>query len=275
MQNRSGLILTRPTGSGKTTTLYSVLNYINRKEDNIVTVEDPVEYRLPGINQIQVNPKIDLGFAEILRSVLRQDPDIIMVGEIRDAETAKIAVQAALTGHLVLSTLPTNNAAGAITRLADMGVERYRLSAALLGVVGQRLVRVVCAHCKEQYRPPEREQLFYQSYFGTPTPEFLVRGAGCRHCNRTGYRGRTGIHELLLLNRPLLRQVTAGAVSQAIHEQAVRQGMVPLLRDGLKLVEEGVSTWTEVVKAAYNSTFDREKGTTTDAAGRCPVKGFL
>jgi type IV pilus assembly protein PilB len=257
--NPYGMILvTGPTGCGKTTTLYSALHYLNRPADNIITVEDPVEYRLEGINQIQVNPRIDLTFAVALRFILRQDPDIIMVGEIRDPETARIAVQAALTGHLVLSTLHTNNAAGAITRLIDMGVENYLITACLAGVVAQRLVRMICPRCAEPYRLPAEERQLFRRLFGKEAPAELTRGKGCKYCNRTGYRGRTSIQELLLLNRELRQLIMAGAPAHQLHEKAVAQGMVPLLQIGLRCIENGVTTLPEVARTVFSSVIDTE-----------------
>ncbi|MEW5785661.1 MAG: GspE/PulE family protein [Bacillota bacterium] len=267
LMNPSGMILvTGPTGCGKTTTLYSALHYLNRPEDNIITVEDPVEYRLSGINQIQVNPRINLTFAGALRFILRQDPNIIMVGEIRDLETAKIATQAALTGHLVLSTLHTNNAAGAISRLLDMGMEGYRIAASLVGVVAQRLIRIICHYCRAPYPLSAEELLFYRHLFNKEPPDTLYQGAGCRHCNYTGYRGRTCIQELLVLNQEIHQQILSGATAQRLQEKAVRQGMVPLLQDGLRCLESGVTTLREIVRVTFSSVFDDEISSYVDAA---------
>ena len=257
--NQSGMLLvTGPTGCGKTTTLYSALSYLNSPEDNIITVEDPVEYRLKGINQVQVNRRINRTFANALRFILRQDPNIIMVGEIRDLETAKIAVQAALTGHLVLSTLHTNNAAGAITRLVDMGLERYMVQASVAGVVAMRLIRKVCESCREEYRPGPEERNFFQRYFGKRAPERLQRGLGCRRCNQSGYRGRTSIQELLLINRDIQDLILSGAGSSAIQAKAVEQGMQPLVGDGLRALLEGITTVNEVVRNTFNSVLDND-----------------
>ena len=257
--NRSGMILvTGPTGCGKTTTLYSALNYLNRSEDNIITIEDPVECRIRGINQIQINRRINLTFANTLRFILRQDPNIIMVGEIRDLETAKIASQAALTGHLVLSTLHTNNAAGAVIRLIDMGLEPYLVTASLIGVIAQRLIRQICPHCKEEYSLSEEEKLFFCKYFLKEPPEILYRGTKCSYCNHTGYRGRISIQELLLLNQELQALIIEGATAITLQEKAITQGMLPLVRDGLRCLEDGITTMGEVVRTTFSSVFDSE-----------------
>jgi general secretion pathway protein E len=238
----SGIILvTGPTGSGKTTTLYAALSRINSPEKNIITIEDPIEYQLKGVGQIQVNPKIDLTFANGLRSILRQDPDIIMVGEIRDSETAEIAMQASLTGHLVLSTLHTNDAATAVTRLTDMGVEPFMVASTLSAVLAQRLVRVICPHCRESYEPEH-------SYAGVTLPELLYRGRGCEKCFNLGSMGRTGIYELLLMDSELcsmiIRQVPAGVIK----EYAVSRGMRTLREDGLAKAAAGITTIEEVLR---------------------------
>jgi general secretion pathway protein E len=238
----SGIILvTGPTGSGKTTTLYAALSRINSPEKNIITIEDPIEYQLKGVGQIQVNPKIDLTFANGLRSILRQDPDIIMVGEIRDSETAEIAMQASLTGHLVLSTLHTNDAATAVTRLTDMGVEPFMVASTLSAVLAQRLVRVICPHCRESYEPEH-------AYAGVTLPELLYRGRGCDKCFNLGSMGRTGIYELLLMDSELcsmiIRQVPAGVIK----EYAVSRGMRTLREDGLAKAAAGITTIEEVLR---------------------------
>ncbi|MCM2357229.1 MAG: type II secretion system ATPase GspE [Geobacteraceae bacterium] len=238
----SGIILvTGPTGSGKTTTLYAALSRINSPEKNIITIEDPIEYQLKGVGQIQVNPRIDLTFANGLRSILRQDPDIIMVGEIRDAETAEIAMQASLTGHLVLSTLHTNDAATAVTRLIDMGVEPFMVASTLSAVLAQRLVRVICPHCKEAYRP-ERE------YAGITLPALLYRGRGCDRCFGLGSIGRTGIYELLLVDSELTSMVIRQAPAGAIKEYAIARGMRTLREDGLAKAAAGITTIEEVLR---------------------------
>jgi len=255
--NRQGMLLvTGPTGCGKTTTLYSALNYLNRPEENIITVEDPVEYRLKGINQVQVNPRIERTFAGALRSILRQDPNIIMVGEIRDLETAQISTRAALTGHLVLSTLHTNSAAGAITRLVDMGIEDYLVAASLNGVIAQRLVRKICPVCRDEYSLSEDEKLFHRRFFRTEPPPKVMQGKKCRSCNHTGYRGRTSIQEILVLNQGLKELILSGAKEEALQDRAVQEGMTPLVTDGLRLVEAGQTTVNEIVRAAYSSILD-------------------
>ena len=251
-----GLVLvTGPTGSGKTTTLYAVMNRINSPDKKIVTVEDPVEYQLDGINQIQVKPKIGLTFASALRTILRQDPDIILVGEIRDAETAEIAIQSALTGHMVFSTLHTNDAPSAITRLQEMGVEAYLLASCLLGVLAQRLVRVICPHCKEPY--PMDEELYNElidemSGADVPRslPEEVYRGRGCAHCANTGYSGRTGIYELLKVDEEIRRKIVRGEDSASIKQSAKANGMRTLKEDGLQKVLLGQTTFEEVLRVS-------------------------
>jgi type IV pilus assembly protein PilB len=257
--NQYGLLLvTGPTGCGKTTTLYSAIHHLNQPQDNIITVEDPVEYRLKGVNQVQVNRKINRTFANALRSILRQDPNIIMVGEIRDLETAKITTQAALTGHLVLSTLHTNNAAGAITRLIDMGLENYLVTASLLGVIAQRLVRQICPACAGEYVLSEREKVFFERYFGQEPPSKLIRGAKCHGCNQTGYRGRLSIQEILIVNRELQELIISGATAEVIHNKAVEQGMFSLVKDGMRLILEGKTTVSEIVRSTFNTIIDQE-----------------
>ncbi|MHC4780685.1 MAG: GspE/PulE family protein [Planctomycetota bacterium] len=234
-------LVTGPTGSGKTTTLYAALNKINKDSDKIVTVEDPVEYQLPGINQIQVRAKIGLSFSHGLRSILRHDPDIIMIGEIRDLETAEIAVQAALTGHLVFSTLHTNDAPQAITRLIDMGVEPFLISSTVEGLMAQRLVRTLCPRCKEEYEPTDkdRESLVEIRPPSEADAQTLFRGRGCDYCRYTGFRGRTGLFELI-----------TSPSSQAIRNMALDGGMRPLRQDGWRLVTGGVTTFEEVIRVA-------------------------
>ncbi|MBK6716902.1 MAG: Flp pilus assembly complex ATPase component TadA [Burkholderiales bacterium] len=246
----NGLILvTGPTGSGKTTTLYAAVNYLKSMETNIVTIEDPVEYQLDIINQNQVNEAIGLGFARMLKHVLRQDPDVVMVGEIRDCQTAEIAVQAALTGHLVLSTLHTNDAVGALSRLTDMGVESYLLASALVGVVAQRLVRHVCPSCKTSYlAPPE---LVARHGWSQETPVRLVKGRGCASCYDSGYKGRLGIHELLVADERLQGLISRGASRDELLAQARRAGHRTLHDDGLQRALEGRTTLEEVGRAVH------------------------
>ncbi|WP_017811697.1 GspE/PulE family protein [Paenibacillus shenyangensis] len=240
------LLITGPTGSGKTTTLYSALNVLNVESTNTITVEDPVEYQLEGINQVQVNPAIGLTFASGLRSILRQDPNIIMVGEIRDNETAEIAVRASLTGHLVLSTLHTNDAVSTVMRLRDMGVEPYLIASSLIGVVAQRLVRRICPDCKIVYTPSEQENILLQSY-GIHT-EQLHKGRGCGNCNHSGYRGRVALHEVLKVDKRIRQSITDNASVEEIREAAEEQQMITLVRDGLQKVREGVTTIQEVMR---------------------------
>jgi len=243
------LLVTGPTGSGKTTTLYAALNRVHTEEKNIITVEDPVEYQLNGVGQIQVTPKVGLTFASGLRSILRQDPDIIMVGEIRDVETAEIAIQASLTGHLVLSTLHTNDAPSAIVRLIDMGVEPFLVASSLMGVLAQRLVRNICPHCREAYEPTETEK----SYLSSSSLPFsksltLYRGKGCEKCNGAGYLGRRGIFEFLTVNDAIRGMVTEKSDSQVIKNAAVMNGMKTLRIDGFRKVLQGVTTIEEVLR---------------------------
>jgi len=242
------LLVTGPTGSGKTTTLYSALNSINSMDRNIITIEDPVEYRLKMIRQSQVNPRAGLTFANGLRAILRQDPDIILVGEIRDSETANIAVQSALTGHLVLSTLHTNDASGAITRLIDMGVEPFLVSSSCMGIIAQRLVRKICPKCKEAYKPSEN--LLKGLNINTDGRDFtFYRGKGCRHCKDTGYKGRIGIFELLTLDDEIRDMILGKASTSHIRKVALKKGMKSLRHDGIIKVINGITTVEEVIRA--------------------------
>ncbi len=247
-KNHGIFLVTGPTGAGKTTTLYSAISTINSREQNIITVEDPIEYQLAGVGQIQVNPKINLTFAQGLRSILRQDPDVIMVGEIRDSETAKIAVQAALTGHLVFSTLHTNDSAGALARLVEMGVEPFLAASALLGVLAQRLVRTICPHCRVSYHPDE--SVLAQLFEGQPVPKGVVffRGRGCSHCMQVGYLGRTGLYEMLEVTDAIRGLVTTNADAATIRKQAQQEGMRPLRLAGLDKVLAGQTTIEEVLR---------------------------
>jgi type IV pilus assembly protein PilB len=242
----NGIVLvTGPTGSGKSTTLYSVLKELNCDEVNICTVEDPVEFNLKGVNQFQVNERIGFSFASSLRGLLRQDPDIVMVGEIRDDETARIAVQAALTGHLVLSTLHTNNAPGAITRLMNVGVEPYLVAASLVGVLAQRLVRKICTNCKEAYDPPENIRRAVEKMAG-PVETFYW-GKGCPRCRKTGFSGRIGIYELLVLTDDLRHKISQNVSIDEIRQAAIDSGMTILRQDGMEKVKAGITTVEEVL----------------------------
>ena len=244
----NGIVLvTGPTGSGKTTTLYSVLSSINTPDINIITIEDPVEYQLKGISQIQVNPKIELTFARGLRSIMRQDPDVILIGEIRDRETSEIAVQSALTGHLVFSTLHTNDSASAITRLVDIGVEPFLISSSLLAVIAQRLVRVLCEHCKEPYKPDITLQALgvRPDRLGKYT---FYRAKGCDKCFHTGYRGRIGIYEIMIMGHKLKTLIQRTYDSYQIKQEALKLGMVTLRRDGIEKVLKGITTIEEVIR---------------------------
>lgn len=248
------LLVTGPTGSGKTTTLYAALSKIDAVSNKIITVEDPVEYQLEGINQIQVHSQINLTFANALRSILRQDPDIIMIGEMRDSETAQIAVQSALTGHLVLSTLHTNTAAGAVTRMRDMGVESYLITSSVNGVLAQRLVRTLCSACKTPTTLPE------STLAETGLKRFLqpgrtiYRAVGCERCRDTGYKGRAAIHELLVLDDRLRRAILDGQDANALHALGAHQGMLSLYEDGLRKVAAGVTTLDEVLRVTQDQS---------------------
>jgi len=252
-QSHGILLVTGPTGSGKTTTLYACLSKINTTDKNIITIEDPVEYQLHGIGQIEVNPKIDLTFANGLRSILRQDPDVIMVGEIRDTETAEIAIQAALTGHLVFSTLHTNDSFGAMTRLLEMGIEPFLVSSSVIGVMAQRLVRRVCPNCRVPYTPT-REEI---EEIGI-TPQRLAgrqiykQGTGCAQCKDKGYKGRTGIHELLVVDDEVRSLVMKSADAASIRRTATAHGMNTLREDGADKVLDGVTTVEEVLRVTQD-----------------------
>jgi general secretion pathway protein E len=245
IQMPEGIVLvTGPTGSGKTTTLYSAIGEINSSEMNIITVEDPVEYKLAGISQMNVNPRIELDFAKGLRHILRQDPDVIMIGEIRDRETAEIAIQASLTGHLVLSTLHTNDAPSALTRLADMGIEPYLLASSILGVLAQRLVRQICPHCKIEYFPSAKEL----SEIGLKTDIPFYKGAGCNLCFQTGYKGRHAIYELMPVGGKIKLQVLKSQDAQELRKVALAEGMKTLFEQGVDLVEKGITTSSELLR---------------------------
>jgi general secretion pathway protein E len=238
------ILVTGPTGSGKTTTLYSAVSDLSSPDVNIMTIEDPVEYKLPHIAQVGVNPKINLTFSTGLRHILRQDPDVIMLGEIRDKDTAEIAIQASLTGHLVLSTLHTNDAPSAMTRLVDMGIEPYLLSSSLIAVLAQRLVRTNCPHCLEQYDPSESEC----KELGIPYTAPFYRGVGCPHCFGVGYKGRMAIYELLLVSQPIKEALLKSADSTLLRKVAIQEGMATLLQAGAALVKAGQTTSSEVLR---------------------------
>jgi general secretion pathway protein E len=246
------ILVTGPTGSGKSTTLYTMLSMLNTAERKIITVEDPVEYELEGINQIQVKPTIGLAFANALRSIVRQDPDVIMVGEMRDLETARICVQSALTGHLVLSTLHTNDAASSVTRLVEMGVEDYLLTSTVNAIVAQRLVRVLCADCRKSYKPlaDTVKKTGLARVVGRRALR-LFKPVGCEHCNGTGYRGRTAILEMMMMSDPVRRLVLEHADAIAIQREAIREGMRTMYDDGLRKAVEGVTTLEEVIRVTY------------------------
>jgi general secretion pathway protein E len=242
-----GLILiTGPTGSGKTTTLYGTLEKITDEKRKVITVEDPVEYQLAGVTQIQVNPKIGLSFASGLRSIVRQDPDILMIGEIRDHETAEIAIESALTGHLVFSTLHTNDSAGAVTRLQDMGIESYLISSSVLAIQAQRLIRRVCSFCKASYPLTEDERVVLELEPGEI--EQVSRGDGCERCGDTGYKGRIGLYELMTLSTAIRHIVNTGGDANQIRDQAKAEGMSTLREDALDKLRKGMTTPEEVVR---------------------------
>ncbi|MHB1341755.1 MAG: GspE/PulE family protein [Coriobacteriia bacterium] len=241
------ILVTGPTGSGKSTTLYAAVNVLNDPARHIITAEDPVEYRLAGVNQIQTNAKAGLTFARALRSFLRCSPDVILVGEIRDHETAQIAIESALTGHLVLSTLHTNDAPGAITRLVEMGVEPFLVASAVDCVLAQRLARKLCKDCKEEFTPP-RQALLDAGYREDNLPEKLQRAVGCKKCGGTGYRGRMGVHEVMLISEEISDLTVAGARADEIKDVAVEQGMLTLKQDGLEKVRMGVTSLEEIAR---------------------------
>ncbi|MBH1966429.1 MAG: type II secretion system ATPase GspE [Comamonadaceae bacterium] len=248
------LLVTGPTGSGKTTTLYAALAKLDSTTQKIITVEDPVEYQLEGINQIQVHSQINLTFGNALRSILRQDPDIIMIGEMRDGETAQIAVQSSLTGHLVLSTLHTNTAASAVVRMQDMGVERYLITSTVNGVLAQRLVRRLCRHCRAPVQPaPELLESSGLSRFLSPGAQ-IYEAKGCEHCRGTGYQGRAGIHELLVVDEDMRSGILRGLDASALQNLAIQAGMYTLYDDGLRKVASGVTSLDEVLRVTQDHT---------------------
>lgn len=249
------LLVTGPTGSGKTSTLLSTLAFLNTIEKNIVTIEDPVEYQLPGVNHVQVNTKVGMTFADGLRAILRQDPNIIMLGEVRDGETADVAVRAALTGHLVLSTLHTNDAAGALTRLTDMGVEPYLIASSVLGVLAQRLLRRLCAHCRQPYEVDGEVFAQYGCTLPSPGKVTIFRAAGCHHCSGTGYSGRFPIFEFLRVTPDIQEMVIARSSFAEIQQQGVSEGMQLLITNGLQKALQGYTTPEEVFRVASPGDF--------------------
>jgi type IV pilus assembly protein PilB len=253
----NGMFLsTGPTGAGKTTTQYSVLNRLNSIERNIITIEDPIEYQLNGISQVQVNRKAGLSFANALRSFLRQDPDIIMVGEMRDLETAEIAVEASLTGHLVLSTLHTNDAPSAVARMTDMGLEPYLISATVIGVLAQRLGRRNCSNCSEPYEVKQSElRRFGLEVTDPEAPVTLYRGKGCEECRFTGFRGRIGVYELMRMNAEIAELVVRRAPLADVKAAAKANGMHELREDGLQKILKGVTTPEEVMRVIFTAGF--------------------
>jgi type IV pilus assembly protein PilB len=260
VQQPQGLVLvTGPTGSGKTSTLYACLNELVQPTVNVITVEDPIEFALSGVNQVQVNEKAGLTFANALRSILRQDPNIIMVGEMRDFETAEIGFQASLTGHLVLTTLHTNDAPSALTRLIDLGVQRYLVASSVIGIMAQRLARVICTHCKEEAEATESERVILDpSRHGDMT---FYRGRGCKKCNETGYSGRTPIAEVLVMDSRIKEEVLSGGNERAIQHAAKRAGMHTMREDGMDKVREGITTLEEVMRLTFSAE---------EAAAKCP-----
>jgi type II secretory ATPase GspE/PulE/Tfp pilus assembly ATPase PilB-like protein len=247
----TGIVLvTGPTGSGKTTTLYATLHKLNTPETNIITVEDPVEYQLRGINQVQVHAEIGRTFAHVLRSMFRQDPDVLMVGEIRDLETAEIATRAALTGQLVFSTVHTNDAPSAIIRLVDIGVKPYMVAATVRAILAQRLVRCICTTCKEVYEPSEEEKRLVESVLHDADVRELYKGAGCENCNNSGYQGRVGIFELLVANEEIREMILRNVSSVQLRQKAREFGMKALREDGMSKVMNGVTTLSEVMRVA-------------------------
>jgi type IV pilus assembly protein PilB len=252
IEQPTGIVLiTGPTGSGKSSTLYAALNRLNSEEVNIITIEDPVEYQLEGINQIQVNPNVGMTFAEGLRAILRQDPNIIMVGEIRDRETAEVAIRASLTGHLVLSTLHTNDALSTVARLIDMGVEPFLVATSLSGVVSQRLVRRVCRDCQQEQEPTKREiEIFARRGLKI---EKVMRGRGCPTCNMTGYRGRIALHELMVMTDEMRKVILNGEPLSKLRELAIKNKMIFLIDDGLLKVKQGLTTTEEVLRVSILS----------------------
>jgi len=245
------ILISGPTGAGKTTTLYASINSLDMVEKNIITIEDPAEYRFKDINQIQVNPQAGITFASGLRSILRLDPDVIMVGEIRDAETANIAIQAALTGHLMLSSIHANDATGVLFRLLDLKVEPFLIASAVISIIAQRMVRRICPDCSHLIEAPLMEQMAYEQEMGEKRAEFLY-GTGCKACSYTGYRGRIGIFEILAMSDEIRMMMTHNANSSDIRAQALKEGMISMMNDGMRKVKEGITTPSEVLRVTYS-----------------------
>jgi type IV pilus assembly protein PilB len=244
------IVVSGPTGSGKTTSLYAAIRELDPISQNITTIEDPVEYTFDNINQIQIRRVANLNFANGLKAILRQDPDVILVGEIRDLETAEIAIQSALTGHLVLSSLHATDAAGVVQRFIEMGIEGFLISSALVGVVAQRLVRRICSHCREEYEPPEEQMMLWRQY-GTGDKKRFYRGLGCVHCAGTGYRGRIGVFEVLYLSEAMKLLVSSKAPAQALRELGLAEGMVSLRADAVQKVAADMTTLAEVMRCVW------------------------
>jgi type IV pilus assembly protein PilB len=250
---RYGLLLVcGPTGSGKTTTVHACLKHLNNGEVNIMTLEDPVEYIMPGINQIQVGEDIGMDFVSGLKMILRLNPDVVFVGEIRDAETARIAIQASLTGHLVISTVHARNSVGALYRLIDLGVDRFMINYALRAILSQRLMRRVCEHCREEYIPTPEELMVYVKEKGS-SPQRLLHGHGCEMCRQTKYSGRVGIYELLEMDDQIRKQVSDGVGETEIRDRLVKSGFVDMTKEGLRLVDEGVTSLREYIRTMYDA----------------------
>lgn len=253
ISGRYGLFLVcGPTGSGKTTTVHTCLKYLNSGDVNIMTLEDPIEYIVPGINQIEVGPEVGMDFASGLRMILRLNPDVVFVGEIRDSETAKIAIQASLTGHLVISTVHARNSVGALYRLLDLGIDRYMVNYALRAVMSQRLIRRVCDHCKEEYSPTADEVQVYVREKGQ-APGSLVHGRGCEMCNKSHYKGRVGIYELLEMEDNVRQLVTSGSVESAFRDELAKKGFLGMDQEGIRLVDEGVTSLREFIRTMYDA----------------------
>jgi len=245
------ILIGGPTGSGKTTTLYASINQLDRKERNILTIEDPIEYRFLDINQTQVNPKAGITFAGGLRAIMRHDPDIILVGEIRDQDTARTAVQAALTGHLVLSSIHGNDAVGVLFRLMDLVEETYLLSSTLVGIGAQRMVRLICPYCRVPYQPSPEERIAYEEELNEPPPDLYI-GSGCNICAHTGYQGRTGLFELLVMSEEIRRMLLGGSSTAEIKAQAIKEGMITMKHDGMLKVKQGITSMSDVLRNVFS-----------------------